>query len=248
MSFDAFPIISYLQLEPDSKPSPVDEPLEFLKKYVTQLPPQLLETFSDIVPPKQRTLIPVVRNRRYKYTLSEPEELEVSEARRTWPTLWRGARDRRREQQEAAADERQWAEKEFLNGRKQHIGKLASLLGDYAGEIEGERLRELGRAHAERQPDFIPDEEDSDESEFEAELAKTQAAMPESPEEAKDHFQRLIRERFIYGLLDSIDYDAVDWNDKWDDDSVQESENRWFDDEEETEVDCRNQSTGEYDY
>jgi len=248
MSFDASPVLSYLELEPDSKPSPSEEPIEFLKRYIKRLPPQLLEPFSVIVTPKQRTLIPVVRNRRYQYTLSEPEELSYDEARKEWPTLWRGARDRREQQQEAA-DERQWVEEFFLNGHKQHIGKLGSLLGEYAEEREGERLRELRRAHAERQPDFMPEEEEeeSDESEFEAELAKTQA-LPDSPEEATEMFVRLVRERFIYGLLDPMDYDAIDWDDRWDVDNGQEVEDRWFDDEEENEIEGHVQSTEEYDY
>ncbi|KLO20757.1 hypothetical protein SCHPADRAFT_790257, partial [Schizopora paradoxa] len=244
--FDPSPVLTYLQLETDSQPSPSDAPVDFLKKYIRQLPPELLRTFTPIITPKQRTVIPNIRNRRYKYTLSSPGEFKFDEARKRWPTLWRGARDRREQQQEAA-DERQWAERNFLDGQKQHIGKLGSLLGDYAEEREGERLRELRRAHAERQPDFMPEEEDSDESEFEEELAKTQA-MPESPEEAQEHFERLVRERFIYGLLDPMDYDAIDWNDEWEAGGTQEDEDRWFDAEEENETEDKDQSTGEYDY
>ncbi len=45
-----------------------------------------------------------------------------------------------------------------------------------------------------------------------------------------------------------MDYDAIDWDDRWDVDNGQEVEDRWFDDEEENEIEGRVQSTEEYDY
>lgn len=36
-------------------------------------------------------------------------------------------------------------------------------------------------------------------------------------------------------FMQSIDYDAIDWNDKWDEENDRDEEDRWFDEEEEGE-------------
>jgi len=50
----------------------------------------------------------------------------------------------------------------------------------------------------------------------------------------KQDFQRLINERFIYGLLEGANYDSVDWDDQWDQHNLDVDEERWFDEEEES--------------
>jgi hypothetical protein len=37
-------------------------------------------------------------------------------------------------------------------------------------------------------------------------------------------------------MLQSIDYDSVDWDDRWDETEERDSEERWFDEEEEAEA------------
>ena len=85
-----------------------------------------------------------------------------------------------------------------MGGAKQHVGKLGSLLGDYEEERAAERFR-MERRRREVEEPFIP-EEDEDTSDEEDLVS----APPEeeSPEEARLAFERLVRERFIYGLLD----------------------------------------------
>ncbi|KAL5535770.1 hypothetical protein ACEPAF_3864 [Sanghuangporus sanghuang] len=229
LHFDDRPILEYLRLGDDHHPLPSADPITFLQQnqHLKCLPPHILSSFGSITTPKQRTSIPTVRNRRLKFVDSQPLELEFENARDKWPDLWKGPRDWRKIAEREKQDERAWAETRFLNGEKQHVGKLGSLLGEYAEEREAERIRASRRQILE---EFIPEEEDSEDSED----AIHTAAPDDSPEEAKANFERLIREHFIYGLLDSHIYSYVDWSDQWDSDNDRFDEERWFDDEEES--------------
>jgi len=99
---------------------------------------------------------------------------------------------------EEGQDEREWVMNDgFLKGSTKHVGKLGMLLGEYEEEREAERVRALRRERA-AEAAFVP-EEDSD-SEDEAMGYADEAAV--KPEEAKALFERIVREQFIYGLLD----------------------------------------------
>lgn len=69
-------------------------------------------------------------------------------------------------------------------------------------------------------------EEDSD---SESEQGPTEV---ESEAEMTANFLRVIKERFIYGLLDHIDYDKIDWDEALDVYYNIDSEEKWFDEEE----------------
>ncbi|KAI9001403.1 hypothetical protein BD414DRAFT_474531 [Trametes punicea] len=224
--FDPAPIFKYLGLPEDYEPSPRTAPIDFLHRHVRALPPHLLKLFSMNTTPKQRTVIPAIRNRRLKYTQSNPPEMSCTKAKSTWPALWEG---RERPGKEQAQEEKEWAEKEFLGDGKQQVGKLGSLLGEYEEERESERVRTIRRQRAEYIKSLPEEEEESDEEEEEP-----GSLAPEPfPAETEEAFLRLVKERFIYGFLESIDYDKVDWDERWDDDLDREAEERWFDDEEE---------------
>ncbi|KAG6831391.1 hypothetical protein H0H92_010993 [Tricholoma furcatifolium] len=229
--------LSYLGLPDDYNPSPESEPIAFLAKHLMQLPPHILLHFNYITSAKERTALPTIRNRRLKYTCSNRSELQFSQASIRWPNLWQGREPWPTQQGE---DEKAWVEKDFLQGSTKHVGKLGGLLGGYEEEREAERLRTMRRERGAAQQ-FIPEEE-SDEEE-EEELVDS-AADDESPEEAKAAFERSIRERLIYGLLEAskmrlipvfqaFDYDKIDWDESLDAEDDREAEDRWFDDEEE---------------
>lgn len=198
--FDPLPSLKYLGLEPDHSPSPKANPIEFLKAYIHSLPPHILGDFSLITTPKQRTRIPTVRNRRLEYTKKQPSELSFSHARNTWPYLWEG---RLQPGVDERKEEHLWAEKEFMPGNRAHIGKLAGLLADFEEERENERVRTLKRLFKEAD-DFVPEEEtDSEDEEEDSDVAEEPPlSEPESDSERQLTFERRIRERFIYGLLD----------------------------------------------
>lgn len=101
---------------------------------------------------------------------------------------------------EEGQDERDWVQSNFLAGFMKHIGKLGSLLGDYEEEREAERVRVLRRERA-AETAFVP-EEDSDSDDEDGPSIPTDEAEETNPEEAKAMFERLVREQFIYGLLD----------------------------------------------
>lgn len=153
-----------------------------------------------------------------RFTNQNPPELQFNSARNTWPLLWKG---RERRGIEEGAEERDWAENNFLQGAKKHVGKLASLLGGYEEEREAERIRVLYR----EKPggEFVAEEDSESDEETE------EGEQEEGQEEAKETFERLIREHFIYGLLEDMDYDRVDWDDTLDDD--RDAEDKWFDED-----------------
>jgi len=222
-------LISYLGLPDDYTPSPSAEPIEFLKRHLRYIPPHLMGSFSSTTTPKQRTLIPAVRNRRSRYTESHTSELGFTAAKNSWPTLWEGRELRGKEE---AKEEVEWAEKGFLEGKKQHVGKLGTLLGGYEEEREAERVRGIRRREAEYRESLPEEEEDTDSEEEDGAVAET-AQVEENLEEMKMSFLRSIKEKFIYGLLENIDYDKVDWDERWDVDNDRDAEERWFDEEEE---------------
>jgi hypothetical protein len=98
--------------------------------------------------------------------------------------------------EEAAVEERAWADNEFLQGSTKHVGKLGNLLGGYEEERETERVRILRRERAVIN-DFVPEEDESSDE------GASDVAMDEPLEDTKASFERRIRERFVYGLLEA---------------------------------------------
>jgi len=196
VTFDKVPALKYLGLPEDYSPAPDTDPIAFLNLHLAQLPPNISQLFSFITTHKQRTSLVSIRNRRLRYVNSCPPELRFVNARNTWPELWQG---RERRGVEQGNEEREWAKDNFLEGAQQHVGKLGSLLGGYEEEREAERVRNLRHAKMiDDDDDFVPEEDTDGESDDEP--ANTHE--PETDEEAKGLFERRIRERFIYGLLD----------------------------------------------
>ncbi|THH29128.1 hypothetical protein EUX98_g5050 [Antrodiella citrinella] len=161
---------------------------------------------------------------------TNPTELGFTAAKGSWPILWEG---RELGGKEEAKEEEEWAQKGFLEGKKKHVGKLGSLLGGYEEEREADRVRGIRRREAEYR-DSLPEEDEDTDSDEDVDLPT--ALVEESPEEMKASFLRLIKEKFIYGLLEGFDYDVVDWDERWDVDNDRDAEERWFDDEEENEA------------
>ncbi|KAI0796823.1 hypothetical protein C8Q75DRAFT_802500 [Abortiporus biennis] len=228
-NFDPAPVLSYLSLPLDYEPSPKNEPLKFLTTHLNIIPTHLLQLFSSITTPKQRTTIAAIRNRRLKYAESNPPELSFSAAKSTWPTLWQGRELRGKEE---AKEEQEWADKEFVPGAEKHVGKLGNLLGEYAQEREAEKVRAARRAQAELE-ESIPEEDEDTDDEEDAEVSNSNAIDEEPFEDSKAWFLRTVKEKFIYGLLDNIDYDKADWDEQWDA-GDRENEDKWFDEEEES--------------
>ncbi|KAG5653023.1 hypothetical protein H0H81_002645 [Sphagnurus paluster] len=222
--FDRSLSLSYLGLPDEYNPSPEKDPISFLTKHITQLPPHLLLHFSYITSAKERTVLPVIRNRRLKYVSANPSTLNFESAKAQWPNLWPGAE---RLGSQEGADEKAWADRDFLRGSKRHVGKLGSLLGGYEEDREAHRLRTLQREW-EATERFIPEEDESSGDEM------VGPGEEESLEELKASFERLVREQLIYGLLEAshhFDYDTVDWDECLDEEDAREAEDRWFEDD-----------------
>lgn len=232
-------LLSYLGLPDNYEPSPETSTIAFLTKHMTELPPHLLKHFDHLTSAKERTTIPTIRNRRLKYTAQKPSSLEFTTAKRRWPNLWQG------KELHGAKEEKEWVEKDFIGGSRKHVGKLGDLLGGYEEQREAERIRNLKRRQLET---VIPEEDDSSESEDD--YAEGAQIEEDSQDEVKASFERLIRERLIYGLLEAssssclspypsykgslqpFEYDEVDWDDSLDSEGEREAEQRWFDEDE----------------
>ena len=189
--FDKTPSLKYLGLPQNYEPSPETEPIAFLSKHLLQLPPHLLMDYTYITTPKQRTAIATIRNRRLHYANRNPPDLQFNYARATWPDLWQG-----KEVGQFGDDERAWVQSEFLEGKKQFVGKLGNLLASYEEERESEAIRMLRRNRTIAENDFLP-EEDSD--------SDNDSQPPqeiETEEEVKASFEKLIRDLFVYGRLE----------------------------------------------
>ena len=189
--------LKYLGLPADHEPSPERAPIDFLSKHLQHLPPNILELFSPIVTPKQRTVIPAIRNRRLRYAESGPPALSLSIAKATWPTLWPG-KVTPELAREPGNQEKQWVENEFLVGQEKKVGKLGELLRGYEEEREAERARALRRQQRELEEELPEEDEDTDDEEY----ANLVANEEMSTEEANALFMRRIKEKLIYGLLD----------------------------------------------
>ncbi|KAK0468220.1 uncharacterized protein EV420DRAFT_1503399 [Desarmillaria tabescens] len=231
-AFNERAILSFIALPLDGgyHPSPTSEPIDFLKQHLQQLPPHLVAQFSSVTTPKQRAAIPTVRNRRLKYAESNPTDLSFTAARSTWPILWEG---RERRGIEEGKEEKDWAQHEFLHGSTKHVGKLGDLLGGYEEEREAERVRNIRRDEAAKE-EFIPEEDESSDEDESEQVSSALANLEfESEGDQKILFLRRVKERFIYGLLEDINYDTVDWDESLDSENDREAEERWFDEEEE---------------
>lgn len=190
--------LKYLGLPLDYTPSPEKSPVEFLSLHIRQLPEHLGLYFRDLISPQQRTKLAAIRNRRQRYTVSDQgrTELGFDQAQSRWPALLEIRLPRPGRLQ--GEEERSWADHQFLDGRKVEIGKLGGLLRDFEEEREAERIREQYRARAayEASRPQIPEEDDDSDEEEDT------AGDDDSPEQQRAGFERLIRERFIYGMLE----------------------------------------------
>lgn len=204
--------LRYLDLPECYQPSPTAAPVEFLQQHLVQLPKHLALYFSSLVPPKSRTSLSIVRNRRLNYVQSPAgqEALFWKRARSKWPLLWEQSGTAREEGARPgdfdAADERAWAKDNFLGGNgAAQIGKLGALLGEYEADREAERARHLRRDAAVRQammPQLAEEDEDSDDEDPVDAAANAAEDAAETLDQHRDAFERLLKERLVYGLLD----------------------------------------------
>ncbi|KAH7343788.1 hypothetical protein B0J17DRAFT_643939 [Rhizoctonia solani] len=245
--FDSDPVLRYLSLDSDYKPSPDDSPIEFLKLHISQLPPHLLVLFNvhSKATPRARASVPAIRNRRCAYVATDPKNLDPDVLSKEDPGVWDLVNSERAqeltirrptaiEEDEAEVDERDWASSQFQDGNKMHVGKIGELLAELEGERRRERERAVRRqvfiARAQEEETWQEEEEESSDEEGEKVSSGPERLRPDPAEE---DIRRAIHERFIAGLLTNVDYDRVDWDEKWDPDD-RDSEEKWFDDEEES--------------
>ena len=213
---EAARFLRYLDLPDDYEPSPIGAPFAFLQQNLHQLPHHLAVQFSSSVPSHERTKLPLVRNRRLQYIASTPGQKAISfpRARARWPMLWEASGTARDDSSKPgdfyAAEEREWAKADFLGGQATQVGKLGSLLSEYEAERDADRARQLRRDHSIRQammPQLGEEEEDTDddeeqESEAAAAVANATEDAKETVQQHREAFERLVRERLIYGNLE----------------------------------------------
>ncbi|ODO09014.1 hypothetical protein I350_02610 [Cryptococcus amylolentus CBS 6273] len=225
-------ILSYLQLPAsETLPSP---PLEFLTKYIQNLPSSLLEPFS-FISPKERTSIPTIKRRRLIYSTTSPSSLSSAQGRLRWPLLWeRLGGDPFAETSQNAEDEAAWANSSFMQGTvgNQQVKKLGGFLRLMEEDREAEDVRAAKRM--ERRLDQVGEEfeEESDDEEDEANGGEPRVEVAEDQEEVERVFERRLLELFLDGL-DTLDYSPIDFEDPPGGDpiAIRDAEDRYFEDE-----------------
>ena len=223
-------LLKYLSLPEDYEPSPKEDPLGFLKLHISVLPRYLLQSFSNVLTPRQRTSIPLIKNRRTNYVFqSHSPKLKWDRGRVLEPLLWENMNAGRTTSTAAASgptvqqpgieaglQEREWAERHFVGYHgvrsrsdptgeqttpKGYVGRLGELLGEYEEEREAERLRSLRRERIAATSNERETEEEFETDSSDEEIATSVARQPETTEEVQNAFERLLRERFIDGFL-----------------------------------------------
>ena len=214
---DAQIILKYLDLPPSYSPSPSRDPRSFLEAHIHQLPPNLLTLFTSALNIHERSSLPVIRNRRTQYLQSAPGEYTFEGARKRFPDLWESIAlasgdpaprvDVRAVAREDAHDEKLWAEREFLGGARGQVGRLGTLLGGYEEERVAEQEREKRRERVKLREIERETEEEVEETSDEEELDSPPST--EDLAQARESFTRLVKERFIYGLLEVCSHFAL---------------------------------------
>jgi hypothetical protein len=204
---DSERVLKYLQLPEDYQPSPSAHPLKFLSIHLRELPSELLRSFDAFVTPKQRSTLPVIRNRRLTFLGSNPDTFTLPAAKSQWHLLYP---IRQRHGIRQGLEEKAWAENDFLGGGAQHVGKLGNLLREHEEDREIEKSREqrlqqsASLREAEEAVEEFEEEFDSDD-----EPSTSTSGKSDTAEEMQHEFLRLIRERFIYGLLEVLSHPVV---------------------------------------
>lgn len=180
-------------------------PLHVLSAHLGALPPSLLSEVGAHTTPRERSQIPAIKARRVLYSTSEVRpELSADEGRRRWPRLWeRLGGDPRAYVSGNQRDAADWADRQFMDGQKGFVGKLAGALA----EEEEIREWEETRAARVRERDGEGGEE-FDESSDEEEEPAPQSSGPlrsagtgdEDQAAVVKAFEKQLLELFIDGL------------------------------------------------
>ncbi|CDZ98688.1 Protein of unknown function DUF2052, coiled-coil [Phaffia rhodozyma] len=251
-------ILQYLSLPPSTiLPTPA---LQFLSTHLSSLPPSLAALFSKETTPKARASIAGIRNRRFRWAnqASTPGVLRVGSGRERHPLLFdrivgsgidlhsgssyeeSDTASRGGNADEEEDDEEVWGQMKGVLGGKAKVGKFGALMKGFEEEREGERRRGLRReeikAERETGEEFESDSDDDDDDDGEnggeeRKRREEDTFWGEKGEDRIQVFERILKERWIDGLED-LDYDAVDYDETWDESSTESlSQDAWFDDE-----------------
>jgi len=212
-------ILKYLSSPPSRTLS--SDPLTFLSTHLPILPTSLLLPFSPIIPPRQRSSIPLIKSRRLLYASSTPPPtiLTARSGRLRWPLLWERLGGSSLPPPSAeVVEEEDWVEQGFMPGKegRQHVKKLGGFLRGLEEERELEGVREARRV--ERRLDDLGeefDEESDEDGELEGEtildgngngtldgrtLGVNGYPGEVDQEEVKVAFERKLLELFVDGL------------------------------------------------
>lgn len=198
-------ILTYLDLAPSAElPS---SPRAFLTNHIHSLPPPLLASFT-IVPPRQRSSVPLIKSRRLTYASRSPlpSILTAESARLRWPLLWErlgGGNIALAPPTADVEEEEEWVKGGFLPGveGRQHVKRLGGFLRGLQEEREMEDV--MAAKRVERRLDDQGEEFDSDtDDEDEAVYRRVPAAGVTEREvrEVKEAFEKKVMELFIDGL------------------------------------------------
>ena len=197
-------ILNYLSLPPSLTLPTL--PLTFLSTHLHLLPISLLLPFSPLVPPRQRSTIPLIKSRRILHASRTPPPplLRADAGRLRWPLLWeRLGGSGLPPPSRGVAEEEDWVAEGFMPGKegRQHVRKLGGFLRGLEEEREMEGVREARRV--ERRLDDVGEEFEEESDEEETPLRQMNAGGgggEADQEDVKAAFERKLLELFVDGL------------------------------------------------
>lgn len=215
---DAQRIRDYLEL-PSDESLPLD-PVDVLVKYAKTLPRTLLEPFTSITTPRDRTRVRVIKSRRIMYTqfTPTPDILSAQAGRLRWPLLWERMGGSSLPPQilpgGGVSEEERWVREHFQGGVgeeesgdvRQHVKKLGGLLRGFEEEREMESMRE--RKRVERSMDDVGEEFDSESDEEEGvggRIGNTRIGPPVLEEEDQESVARAFEKKLVELFVDGLD-------------------------------------------
>lgn len=215
---DAQRIRDYLELSPDES-LPLD-PVDILVKYAETLPRSLLEPFTSITTPRDRSKVRVIKSRRIMYTQSTPtpEILSAQAGRLRWPLLWERMGGSSLPPTAApgggVSEEERWVRDQFQGGIgyeesgeiRQHVKKLGGLLRGFEEEREMESMRE--RKRVEMRMDDVGEEFDSESDEEDGvggRIGNTRIAPPVVEDEDQESVARAFEKKLVELFVDGLD-------------------------------------------
>lgn len=189
-------------IDSEDRDALINNPLDFLRKNLYTLPPNLLIYFESITTPKERSQIAIIKKRRINFAKSSTNTFKSDAGRFRDPSNFELSVERNEKghhpsfqyAQDAGQSESKWLENESMMSNNTKLNRLGSLLSEYESERDS-------RSYTQSKLSAIKNDNSN--------------ILGKSIIDGKEAFERILLENWIDGVDDKLDY-SIDFDDKWD--------------------------------